>query len=216
MSKKMLPLNLQFFAEGDTEPTPPTPPAPQPPAPQPTPPAPIDYDRISQILEGKQAATEESVLKGYFRQQGLSKEEVEQAIASFKEQKAASQPNVTELQNVAEAAQRTAVEERIRSEALMMSAELGIELKNMVHVLRLANLKDVSDKDGRVNTEKLKEAINKVLEEIPVFKTVSPGSEKMPQYVRGTNGTYKPNQVSDEKAYLDQKYKNNPYYKGAK
>ena len=46
----------------------------------------IDYDRIAQILEGKQAATEDSVLKGYFKQQGLSKDEAEQAIAAFKQQ----------------------------------------------------------------------------------------------------------------------------------
>lgn len=57
----------------------------------------IDYDRIAQILEGKQAATEDSVLKGYFKQQGLSKEEMDQAIATFKQQKAASQPDVNAL-----------------------------------------------------------------------------------------------------------------------
>ena len=41
--------------------------------PQPTPAQPeIDYDKIASILDGKQKATEESVLKGYFKEQGLT------------------------------------------------------------------------------------------------------------------------------------------------
>lgn len=36
---------------------------------------------------------------------------------------------------------------------------------------------------------------------------------KYQAFVRGTSGGYKPPQVTDEKAILDQKYSNNPYYK---
>ena len=43
--------------------------------------------------------TEESVLKGYFKQQGLSKEQMDQAIADFKRQQAANQPDVEGLQS---------------------------------------------------------------------------------------------------------------------
>ena len=54
----------------------------------------IDYAKIQQMLEGTLAAKEDTALKAYFKQQGLSQEEVEQAIAAFKQQKAASQPDV--------------------------------------------------------------------------------------------------------------------------
>lgn len=175
----------------------------------------IDYDKLSQIVEGKQAATEESVLKGYFKNQGLTKEEVEQAINAFKEQRAASQPNVNELLKQAETAKAEALKERIRSETAMMSEDFGIELKNVIPVLKLANLSNVADADGNVDKEKLKAAVSKVLEEIPIFKTIGSDNKK-PQFVRGTGGTYRPEQTTDEKAYLDQKYKNNPYYKGIK
>lgn len=33
----------------------------------------IDYDRLAQIIAGKQTATEDSVIRGYLKQQGLSK-----------------------------------------------------------------------------------------------------------------------------------------------
>ena len=50
----------------------------------------FDYDRLASIVAGKQTATEETVLKGYFKQQGLTKEQMDQAIASYKEQQAAN------------------------------------------------------------------------------------------------------------------------------
>ena len=56
---------------------------------QTAPPA-IDYGKIQQMLDGTLAAKEDTALKAYFRQQGLSQEEVEQAIAAFKQQKAAN------------------------------------------------------------------------------------------------------------------------------
>ena len=39
----------------------------------------IDYEKLAQIVTGKQQATEDSVLKGYFKQQGLRQEEMTQA-----------------------------------------------------------------------------------------------------------------------------------------
>ena len=64
---------------------------------QTAPPA-IDYGKIQQMLDGTLAAKEDTALKAYFRQQGLSQEEVEQAIAAFKQQKAANTPDVGAMQ----------------------------------------------------------------------------------------------------------------------
>ena len=50
----------------------------------------IDYGKIQQMLDGTLAAKEDTALKAYFKQQGLSQQEVEQAIAAFKQQKAAN------------------------------------------------------------------------------------------------------------------------------
>ena len=64
-------IDLQIFAEDpatnpDPKPTPNPAPNPQP-APQ------IDYEKLAQIVAGKQSVTEDSVLRGYFKQQGLSR-----------------------------------------------------------------------------------------------------------------------------------------------
>lgn len=98
MRKRNL-MNLQLFAE-DPPANPPTPPTP--PAPPASPAAPeIDYDKLASIVQGKQSATEDSVLRGYFKQQGLSKEDADKAIADFKEKQKANDPNakVKELES---------------------------------------------------------------------------------------------------------------------
>lgn len=89
--KKRILLNLQLFAE---EPAPEKPPA-TPPTPANNPPAApeIDYDKVASILEGKQKITEDAVLRGYLKQQGLSKDDADKAIADFKEKQKANDPN---------------------------------------------------------------------------------------------------------------------------
>lgn len=166
MSKKnLLPFNIQFFAEpdGGSSPTPAEPDGGQQ-TPQ------IDYDKLAGIIAGKQSAAEETVLKGYFKQQGLSKEEMESAIAAFKKQKAEKEPNVDEIQQQAQQALEAAKQATIEKEAFMLSTELGLELKTMPYVLKMADLSEVSGEDGKIDKEKLKGALNKVLEDVPALK----------------------------------------------
>lgn len=136
----------------------------------------IDYDRIAQILEGKQAATEDSVLKGYFKQQGLSKEEMEQAIAAFKQKKAASQPDVNAIQNQLTQAQAAAQAAQFQSAATIAAVSLGIDAKTIPYVLKMADISQVMGQDGKINDEAMKQALNKVLEDVPALKPQAAGS----------------------------------------
>lgn len=129
----------------------------------------IDYNKIQQMLDGTLAAKEDTALKAYFKQQGLSQEDAETAMAEFKKQKAAQQPDVVKLQGDVQAAQIAALNAQVENKALLMHAELGIDLQTMPYVLKLADLKGVIV-DGAINDEKLKEALNVVLESVPQFK----------------------------------------------
>ena len=60
----------------------------------------IDYDKLAQIIEGRTKAAEESAMKGYFKQQGLTQEEVEKAINAFKEEKAKNTPDLVPFKAV--------------------------------------------------------------------------------------------------------------------
>lgn len=170
--RRKLPMKLQIFAEpGGTDPgvqtLPPTG-QPQPGTAHTTPQ--IDYDKLIQLVQGKQSVTEESVLKGYFKQQGLSKEEAEQAMASFKQQQAAQQPDVNALQTQAAQAQAMAQQKEVENQAILQAIQLGIDAKTVPYVLKLADLSNVTGQDGKINEEDLKGALNKVLEDVPALK----------------------------------------------
>lgn len=130
----------------------------------------IDYAKIQQMLDGTLAAKEDTALKAYFKQQGLSQQEVEQAIAAFKQQKAANTPDVGALQQQAVQAQAAAQQAQIQAAATMAAVEIGIDAKTIPYVLKMADLSQVMGQDGKINEETLKNAVNKVLEDVPALK----------------------------------------------
>lgn len=129
----------------------------------------VDYDKLAGILAGRQAANEESVLKGYFRQQGLTGDEMTQAIAAFKAEKAKNTPDPAALQRQVAQAEARQLQAEMSNHALLMASELGVELSAMPYVMRMADLSGVAA-EGKVDDEKLKAAVNKVLEAIPQLK----------------------------------------------
>ena len=83
-----------------------------------------------------------------------------QAIAAFKQQKAATQPDANALQGqVAEAqkqateAQAAARQAQLESAATMMAVTLGIDTKTIPYVLKMADLSQVMGQDGKINGE---------------------------------------------------------------
>lgn len=201
-----VPMNLQKFAEGgsgdggaagasgaDGE----TSPAGAQQTPQ------FDYDKLASLIAGKQTATEESVLKGYFKQQGLSKEQMDQAIASFKQQQAANQPDVagmqnqiTETQNQLTAAQAAAQAAKVETAATMMAVSLGLDAKTIPYVLKMADLSQAVGQDGKINEETLKTALNTVLEAVPALKPQADGKTGFTQIGTGGNPAQHPQQTT--------------------
>lgn len=136
----------------------------------------IDYGKIQQMLDGALAAREDTALKAYFKQQGLSQDEVEQAIAAFKQQKAAHTPDVGAMQAQVTQAQAAAQQAQINSAAVMAAVSLGISANTIPYVIKMADFSQVVGQDGKINEETLKAALNQVLEDIPGLKTQAAGT----------------------------------------
>lgn len=137
--------------------------------PKSTPTKDIDYEKLASIISGKQTVAEDTVLKNYFKQQGLSQEEASEAIKAFKEQKKNSEPNLDELNQRATTAEQRALKSEMKAMAYTLVDELGITNKEVPYVMRMAELKDVVQ-EGAVSKEKLKEAMDKVLADLPQLK----------------------------------------------
>lgn len=130
----------------------------------------FDYDRLASLIQGKQNVAEDAVLKNYFKQQGLSQDEAKQAIAAFKAEKAKNQPDVGALQGELAQAQKAAQDALLQSAATMAAVSLGLDQKAIPYVLRMADFGQAAGQDGKVNEEALKNALNKVLEDVPALK----------------------------------------------
>lgn len=212
MSKGLMKLDLQHFAApaGGNEPPaaePQTAPAPQATSTPQIPPqsasAPaVDYEKLIQIVQGRQSAAEESALKGYLKQQGLSKEQMDQAIATYKQQQAASQPDVNALQTQAAQAAAEAQRLKVENAATMAALGLGLDAKTIPYVLKMADLSQVMGDDGKINEENLKNMLNKVLEDVPALKPTPAGQEGFVQVgAPGGNGQQINNDDALKKAF---------------
>ncbi|WP_432627247.1 hypothetical protein [Brotaphodocola sp.] len=148
----------------------------------------VDYDKIQQMLDGALAAREDTALKAYFKQQGLSQQEAEQAIATFKQQKAKNTPDVGAMQAQVTQAQTVAQEAQVQSAATMIAVTLGISAKSIPYVLKMADLSNAVGQDGKINEETLKSALNKVLEDVPALKPQASGTTGFVQVGASSNG----------------------------
>ena len=148
-------------------------PTPNPSETQPTPqgnPAPtFDYDKLASLITGKQSVTEDTVLKSYFKEQGLSADEMKQAIGAFKEQKAKNTPDVAKIQSDLEKSNNAKMIAEIEKSATLEAVKQGVDVASIPYVLKMADFSAVST-DGEINTEKLTEAVKKVLDDIPALK----------------------------------------------
>lgn len=143
----------------------------------------IDYEKIQKMLDGTLQAKEGTALKAYFKQQGLTEEQVAEAIRQFKEKQAEHTPNIgamnQQLKDATEqvaAANRAALEAQIKLKAYDMANDLSIELATMPYVLKLADLSAVTDDKGNIKEESLKEALTKVLADLPQLKKQDPAT----------------------------------------
>ena len=134
------------------------------PAPQGTPqgnaPA-FDYDKLASLITGKQSVTENTVLKSYFKEQGLSADEMKEAIGAFKKQKAENTPDFAKMQSEVESANNA----KLTAEVVKQ----GVDIATVPYVLKIADFSKAVT-DGKVNAEKLTEAVKKVLDDIPALK----------------------------------------------
>ena len=173
--RKTLPMNLQFFAEGDQNAgSNNNGQAGQQGGQNNQQAAGIDYDKIQSMLDTATAKKENAVLKSYFQQQGLSEEEVSQAIATFKQnkqQQVEQQQNANaSLQNEVAAAQKDAEQARIELTATKVAVELGINVKTLQYVLKMADFSKAKDADGKISEDNIKASLEQVLKDVPALK----------------------------------------------
>ena len=108
-------------------------------------------------------------LKSYFKEQGLSADEMKEAIGAFKKQKAENTPDFAKMQSEVESANNAKLTAEVNQSATLEAVKQGVDFATVPYVLKIADFSKAVT-DGKVNAEKLTEAVKKVLDDIPALK----------------------------------------------
>lgn len=123
------------------------------------------YEQAEEIASARANKAERAALVNYFRSQGMTEDEVTQAIRDFKEQKAKRQPNTEQMQrDLDEALKENA---RMKNEKIL--AEKGVRPEDLDYVIFKVE-KMVDEKTD------FKKAAEKYLKENPRFAGSGRGS----------------------------------------
>lgn len=116
------------------------------------------YEQAEEIASARANKAERAALVNYFRSQGMTEDEVTQAIRDFKEQKAKRQPNAEQIQHDLD----EALKENARMKNEKILAEKGVKSEDLDYVMFKVE-KMVDDKTD------FKKAAEKYLKENPRF-----------------------------------------------
>ena len=133
-----------------------------------------NYDEIFSKLDAILDKRADGLAKSALKDNGVEESEIADIVKAYREQK---QTKATEQANALTQAQQTIadLQKQISDKAIddaMSSAalDLGVDAKQLQYVIRLAARDGVLGEDGAPDAEKVKEAINKVLEDVPALK----------------------------------------------
>lgn len=122
----------------------------------------FSYTQAEEIAQARAERAERSALKSYFQQQGMSEDQVTQAIADYKAQQKKNQPNVTQMQqDLADARNEV---QQMKNEKLLTAK--GVKADDLDYVL----YKVSKMTDEKTSFEK---AADKYLKENPRFTSGS-------------------------------------------
>ena len=148
-----------------------TPPATTPPATTP------NYDEIFSKLDAILDKRSEGLAKSALKDNGVEESEIADIVKAYREQK---QTKANEQATALSEAQRTIADlqkqiaDKTLDDAFSTAAiELGVDAKQVPYVSRLASRDGMLGEDNKPDIEKVKAAINKVLEDVPALKASS-------------------------------------------
>ena len=133
-----------------------------------------NYDEIFNKLDAILDKRADGLAKSALKDNGVEESEIADIVKAYREQK---QTKANEQATALSDAQKTIADlqkqiaDRALDDAFSTAAlELGIEAKQIPYVSRLAARDDVLGADNQPDVEKVKAAINKVLEDVPALK----------------------------------------------
>lgn len=152
----------------------------------------IDYEQLADVISRRTSGTEDKVLQGYFKQQGLSSEQAAEAIRQYKEsQKQKRDDEVNRVRNMEQENARLKLQIQnadIDKEITTLATKEGVSAEKLPFLLKMVEREGIIDQEGKLQSDKAKAALETVLKAFPEFKGSASGSGIQP-LVGGNGGT---------------------------
>lgn len=152
----------------------------------------IDYEQLADVISRRTSGTEDKVLQGYFKQQGLSSEQAAEAIRQYKEsQKQKRDDEVNRVRNMEQENARLKLQIQnadIDKEITTLATKEGVSAEKLPFLLKMVEREGIIDQEGKLQSDKAKEALETVLKAFPEFKGSASGSGIQP-LVGGNGGS---------------------------
>ncbi len=152
----------------------------------------IDYEQLADVISRRTSGTEDKVLQGYFKQQGLSSEQAAEAIRQYKEsQKQKRDDEVNRVRNMEQENARLKLQIQnadIDKEITTLATKEGVSAEKLPFLLKMVERGGIIDQEGKLQSDKAKAALETVLKAFPEFKGSASGSGIQP-LVGGNGGS---------------------------
>lgn len=152
----------------------------------------IDYEQLADVISRRTSGTEDKVLQGYFKQQGLSSEQAAEAIRQYKEsQKQKRDDEVNRVRNMEQENARLKLQIQnadIDKEITTLATKEGVSAEKLPFLLKMVEREGIIDQEGNLQSDKAKAALETVLKAFPEFKGSASGSGIQP-LVGGNGGS---------------------------
>lgn len=152
----------------------------------------IDYEQLADVISRRTSGTEDKVLQGYFKQQGLSNEQAAEAIRQYKEsQKQKRDDEVNRVRNMEQENARLKLQIQnadIDKEITTLATKEGVSAEKLPFLLKMVERDGIIDQEGNLQSDKAKAALETVLKAFPEFKGSASGSGIQP-LVGGNGGS---------------------------
>lgn len=131
----------------------------------------VDYGKLEEIINKGINQKENSILKSYFSQQGLSEDEMKEAIANFKNSRKSEEEknnkSFEDLTNNYSNLQKQFNQERLNNALNLSLMKKGLSEEQIPFISKMVEVEGILNDKSEINQDKLNENIEKVFKAFP-------------------------------------------------
>lgn len=173
----------------------------------------FDYDKLAEAIAKRNASHETAVLKGMLKEQGLTKEEVDEAVKQYRQNQAnkakEEQKKIDDILAENKRYKEAEIAKHVNDEASKIAKEIGVRDDRIETLIALCDRSKFTDDKGVVNKEEMKKELEAKLTSVPEFK-----NKKQVTIQSVKTNAQTPHEMTDEEEYRKRKYGKNKYFRG--